>query len=345
MARPLRIEYPGACYHVMNRGNRGDTVFRDARDHERFLEKLDAAAVTYEVRVRAYCLMPNHFHCYLQTLQPNLSRFMQAFLTAVTVASNRRHCTSGHFFQGRYKAFLVEDERYRSRVSRYIHLNPVETERARELPFEERRELLLRYPWSSYRAYIGQAKAPEWLDRKPVLSTWGTTQRARMEAYRSYVEQGLLKRLENPLADAQEQCLLGSEDWIDRIRREYLLLRDPDNREDLALRRIQRSIDPQIVIDAVCRHFAIDADALLARRSPHRLPRRLLQYLLCQWCIARESLSALAERLHISVSAISLAHHRFAEELPNNTHLRQHLKALEQTMITQAEAAENHQSA
>ena len=134
MARPLRIEYPGACYHVINRGNQCSTVFYDAEHYEFFVQKLGAFAKQYDISAYCYCLMPNHFHVYLKTRQANLSRFMQAFLTSFTVTMNRRRRMSGHIFPGRFKAQLVEDELYRSKLSRYIHLNPVQMKSVSRIP-------------------------------------------------------------------------------------------------------------------------------------------------------------------------------------------------------------------
>ena len=138
MARPLRIEIPGAYYHVMNRGNQRQTVFHRDGDRLLFLEKLAASADLFTVDILAYCLMPNHFHLYVRVPQGNLSRFMQSFLTSFTVVINRRRKSSGHVFQGRFKAELVEAERYGNEVSRYLHLNPVRTAPVRSLPAEEK---------------------------------------------------------------------------------------------------------------------------------------------------------------------------------------------------------------
>jgi len=143
MARPLRIEFPGACYQVINRGNFRFPVFRDDADRKLLLEKFVDFAERHHVRIRSYCIMVNHFHCFLQTEEANLGRFMQSFLTSFSVSYNRHHATSGHVFQGRYKAFLVEDGRlYASRVSRYIHLNPAEIPSLRNAPLAERRRVV-----------------------------------------------------------------------------------------------------------------------------------------------------------------------------------------------------------
>ena len=110
MSRPLRIEYPGACYHVMNRGNQRGVVFRRDSCYTNFLELMGRYTKEFAVTVYAYCLMPNHFHLYLQTQDANLSRFMQALLGEFTITSNRRFRRSGHLFQGRFKSPLIDPE-------------------------------------------------------------------------------------------------------------------------------------------------------------------------------------------------------------------------------------------
>ena len=127
MARPLRVEFPGACYHVICRGNFRFPVFREDRDRELILRRLVDFSERFLVRVRSYCVMVNHLHVYARTEEANLSKFMQSFLTSFTVSYNRRHHTSGHVFQGRYKAFLVQDDSsYRDEVTRYIYFHDPE---------------------------------------------------------------------------------------------------------------------------------------------------------------------------------------------------------------------------
>jgi len=177
MARPLRIEYAGTHYHVTNRGNRRETVFGGPADYELFLERLGVFSRQFEVRVLCYCCMANHFHLYLRTEQPNLSRFMQSLLTSFTITLNRRHNSSGHVFQGRFAAHLVEDHAYGGEVSRYIHLNPVRTKSLRAASVAVRRKALRAYRWSSYPACLGLSRAGAWFDPGGLLSDWGTSRR------------------------------------------------------------------------------------------------------------------------------------------------------------------------
>lgn len=185
MPRKPRVEYEGAVYHVMNRGDRGGKVFLDKLDYELFLVKLGEACGRTGWRIHSYVLMPNHFHCLLETPEPNLVAGMKWFLGAYSQGFNARHGQRGHVFQGRYKALPVESESgsYFETVSTYIHLNPA---RARLLAGEGPR--LEKYQWSSYPTYLGVKKArPAWLEVERVLGNIGLeddgTGRKRYEEY------------------------------------------------------------------------------------------------------------------------------------------------------------------
>jgi putative transposase len=125
MARPVRIAYPGAVYHVVCRGNNRQTIFRDDHDRKRYLERLSLYCKEKAVELLCYCLLTNHVHLVLETPQGNLSKMMQAFQTSYSVYFNQRHGRSGHVFEQRYKAFLVDQDNYLLEVSRYVHLNAV----------------------------------------------------------------------------------------------------------------------------------------------------------------------------------------------------------------------------
>ncbi len=160
MARKLRVEYPGALYHVMSRGDHGDPLFEDDRDRERFVETLGEAALKTGWQVHAYCLMSNHFHLVVETPQGNLAAGMKWLLGTYTGRFNRRHKLFGHLFSGRYKSLVVDGRGtgYLKTVCDYVHLNPV---RAKLIGPEEK---LGAYRWSSYRAYLWPARRrPRWL--------------------------------------------------------------------------------------------------------------------------------------------------------------------------------------
>ena len=170
MARKVRIQYPGAIYHVMNRGDRREAIFEDDEDRERLLETLTEACQKTGWQVHAYCLMHNHFHLVLETPQPNLVVGMKWLLGTYTSRYNRRHKEFGHLFSGRYKALIVDGSGngYLKTVCDYVHLNPA---RAKVLKPEEP---LSAFGWSSYPRYLAApSRRPRWLRVDRLLGEWG----------------------------------------------------------------------------------------------------------------------------------------------------------------------------
>jgi len=129
MARPLRIEYPGAFYHVMHRGNAKSNIFLSDRDREKFFEYLDSSVERFELKIHTYCLMTNHYHLIVETPQPNLSQAIKWINVSYAAYFNRKRQRSGHLFQGRFKAIVVDADAYLKHLSRYIHLNPIRAKR------------------------------------------------------------------------------------------------------------------------------------------------------------------------------------------------------------------------
>jgi REP element-mobilizing transposase RayT len=190
MARPLRIEYPGATYHVMARGNQGRAIFQDDPDRQRFLETLGEACDKTGWRIHAFVLMGNHYHALAETPEANLVAGMKWLQGTYTQRYNYRHKVHGHLFQGRYKAVPVEASNpgYLEAVSSYIHLNP-----ARSGLIEIGKEKLKRYRWSSYPLYLSAPKAgPNWLERQRVMGALRLEPKDR-RAYEAYLEGRVLE--------------------------------------------------------------------------------------------------------------------------------------------------------
>ena len=166
MARQARIEYPGALYHVISRGIERRDLFRDDEDRRQYLSILERAIARFGCLLYAYCLMSNHVHLALETGDVPLSRIMRSVNSSFSGYFNRRHKRSGYLFQGRYKAFLVDEENYLLALVRYVHLNPVKAGAVRQ-PSD--------YVWSSHRSYLG--KPPKWLAADEVLRRFGRTPR------------------------------------------------------------------------------------------------------------------------------------------------------------------------
>jgi REP element-mobilizing transposase RayT len=205
MARPPRVEFPGALYHVIVRGNERRDVFRDDGDRERYLERLAHYREKFQFRLLAYCLMDNHVHLALETGRHPLSRVMAGLQTSYTQYFNRRHDRVGHLFQGRYKAFVVEEDRYGLALLRYIHENPV---RARIVGKPEE------YKWSSDDAYR-QGRGPEWLDVDAFLTMLGRRRSAAVRGYRRLMRE----ELEEPYEEVASwgQTVVGDEAFADRV--------------------------------------------------------------------------------------------------------------------------------
>src|ERR1041384_5837347 len=173
MARKLRVEYPGAIYHVMSRGDRREAIFKDEADRERFLATLAETCAKTGWQVHAYCLMANHFHLVVETPQANLVAGMKWFLGTYTSRFNRRHKVFGHLFSGRYKSLIVDGSGngYLRTVCDYVHLNPA---RAKLLSGEQ---ALRDYPWSSWPEYLkSPGKRPAWLRVERLLGEYGIPQ-------------------------------------------------------------------------------------------------------------------------------------------------------------------------
>ena len=316
MARPLRIEYPGAMYHVMNRGNQRQDVFRKKANCETFVKKLEYFAELFNIEIYCYVLMNNHFHLLLRTKEANLGRFMQSFLTSFTVTLNRRNQKSGHLFQGRYKAQLVESQEYISKLSRYIHLNPVRINKYKDTAIEEKRNILRNYTWSSFASHIGLKEPEDFLDIKTVLSTWGSNNIIRMKNYRAYVEEGLYKDIDNPFELAIRQQIIGSETFAERITRTKILKRKvKDRREESTLCAFQQSLNPDDIVNAIAEYFEISRESILQRRSKEKMPRQIAMYLCAVYCCSRVSMSDLGKLFSVSLSGITIARDRIKKKI------------------------------
>lgn len=207
MARPLRIEYPGAVYHITGRGNAGQRIFRDDQDRQSFLTVLSSVVERYHWLCHAYCLIDNHYHLLLETPDANLSLGMRQLNGIYTQAYNRRHKTFGHVFQGRFKAILVDKDRYLLELCRYVVLNPVRAGVVRKIE---------QWDWSSYRSTAGMRNAPAWLTIDWILSLFGGSRAEAQKRYQLFVKDGL--RRESPWKELKGQVLLGQEAFIERFK-------------------------------------------------------------------------------------------------------------------------------
>jgi REP element-mobilizing transposase RayT len=207
MARPLRIEYPGAVYHVTARGNARADIYLDEADRASFLDVYAHVSQRFNWRCHAYCLMTNHYHFVIETPEGNLSKGMRQLNGVYTQRFNRANEKTGHIFQGRFTAILVERDAYLLELCRYVVLNPVRAGIVRSA-----RE----WPWSSYRAMAGLVAGPSWLTTEWILGQFGQTRKAAELAFREFVSAGRGK--ESIWEHLQQQMFLGSGAFIARAQ-------------------------------------------------------------------------------------------------------------------------------
>jgi putative transposase len=287
MARPLRLEFPGALYHVTARGNAQQPIFLDETDRQRFLHLLGQEILQQRWRCYVYCLMDNHYHLVIETPEPNLSRGLKRLHGTYTQWFNRRHHRVGHLLQGRFKSLLVEKERYLQELCRYVVLNPV---RAGVV------EDAAAWAWSSYRATVGSQAAPEWLDRQTVLGLFGARPATTCQAYQRFVAEG--RQQPSPWRQVTGQIFLGSPKFLERIER--LLQGKPVHNVPRAHRSPTR-LSADAVLQRVASTYRLPPERVLDRS--HREAYQTAVYLLRR--AANEPLQTVAVRFGISPSRVS----------------------------------------
>jgi putative transposase len=284
MARPLRIEFEEALYHITARGNRRERIFASDADHARFLEIVARSLPRFGVEVHAYVLLPNHFHLLVKTRRANLSRWMHLVMVTYTISFNRRHDKVGHLFQGRYKSLLVEGGSYLLGLSRYLHLNPVRGKMLGTGNPRERRERLRKYPWSSYRGYAGLSRQEEFVTEELVLGELDARGvRESKGRYRRFVEEGLVREIENPAEAARWQAVLGSEGFLQRVRDKMQPQREK-RREVKALRRGTTGPDALAIIGRVAAHYDLPIERLLRGKEYGLQARSIAMWTVWQVC-------------------------------------------------------------
>ena len=289
MARHLRVEFPGAIYHVAVRmlgdwKKETNLLFEDDADRERFLSRLAERVERYHVRLYLYCLLANHVHLVFETPDANCSKFMQALSTAYTVYFNLRHGRHGHLLDGRFKGKLVDGDQYLLALSRYVHLNPVHVGGIKDKSIEERIQYLRRYRWSSYRGYIGESKPEKFVDYAPMLAEVGGRRHEQAKRYRDFVESGLAESDQEfrKALKASPRSIGGDafRGWVDELYQK--LLETHGCPEDAAFRRIREPLASEKVLGVLAEVFGVEPAEFLQRRRNSSLrgvaARFLIQY-------------------------------------------------------------------
>ncbi|NQY26527.1 MAG: transposase [Piscirickettsiaceae bacterium] len=203
MTRPLRLEFAGALYHITSRGDRQEAIYETDADRENYLRVLSEVCEHYNWVCHAYCLMDNHYHLLIETPEANLAKGMRQLNGKYTQTFNRAHRRVGHVFQGRYKSILVDKDSYLLELARYIVLNPVRAGMVRSAT---------EWPWSSYRATVGQHVKPIWLNTDWLLAGFGQRKSNAIEAYKQFISEGTGQS--SPWQQLKNQMFLGDDNFI-----------------------------------------------------------------------------------------------------------------------------------
>jgi REP element-mobilizing transposase RayT len=322
MTRPLRVEYSGAYYHVINRGNAGETIFIDERDREKFLEYLAKSVERFITRIHTYCLMTNHYHLLLETSQANLSVAIQWLNVSYSVYFNKRHRRRGHLFQGRFKAILLDANEYLILLSRYIHLNPVRAKMVTHPP---------EYSWSSYPVFTGKRRKPDWLITETVLSYFGKEKKEATTNYKSYVEKVNVETLENPDKNMSGGFILGGTGFVNWIKDKFLSTREYE-KEIPQLRKLKPKVPLTTIIQSVCDEFRSSEEQVKIRGRKNNKVRAIAMYL------ARDLSGVSGKDLGvifggISGAAITMNYNQMNAELMQNKKLSDKITNLKKQLL------------
>ena len=320
MARPLRIQFSNAHYHITCRGIERRKIYIDDKDRRKFLALLADSLETYQVVLHAYIMMNNHFHLLIQTRKANCSEVMRHFNIRYTGWFNWRHERSGNLYQGRYHAYLVDADNYLLEVSRYVHLNVVRVKQLKSLALRARWQKAMDYSWSSLAGYVNEHRALDFVDYDAVLAMVGGRR-----AYRKFVMDGLQRGLESPFRHVRSRMILGDGDFAALVKR---YLRRVSSREQPAYREmINVTLEPEVVLGILRREFGI-GKAALTQRGSYGILRGMVAELLYKYCdIIQVRIGQLLGG--IDYMAVSLLRKRIREKMEQDAAIRKRYSAIE----------------
>ncbi len=317
MARTSRIKYEGAWYHVMNRGAGKKNIFHGKKYYQLFLKILGEIHDRHQIKVHAYCLMPNHYHLLINTPLGNISKGMKYLNGVYTQQYNKLQKTDGSLFRGRFKSILADANEYLLALSRYIHLNPVV---AKMIKLPEQ------YQWSSYAAYLQLNPSPSWLTTKTILDQFGS--KLQIQKYKAFINAGLSKNKSDGFLDKTKRAsILGSEEFIKTVIEQYLNksaeLAQPTKTPLLPAPKITTIM--QIVANYY--HIKIIELQITNRGRNKNKPRAIAIYLSC--LLSNQTLQNIADEFtNTSYHGVSKTWCRIKKELINNALLANEIKTL-----------------
>jgi len=320
MARALRIQFPGAFYHITCRGVEQRSIYEDSQDRARFLTLLTRSLETYQVVLHAYVMMTNHFHLLIQTRKANCAEFMRHFNISYTGWFNWHHQRSGNLYQGRYKAFLIDADNYLLEVSRYLHLNSVRVDRWAGRAWADRWARVRAYPWSSLSGYLQEERVVPYVSYDLILEMVGDRR-----AYRDYVMDGLRRDLVSPFSQVKSRLILGDDDFVAQVKR-YLKrgsVRDQPGYREMVL----PTIEPEQVMAIMVREGNISR-RVLTERGGNGVFRGIAAELMYKYCdITQAQIGSLLGS--IDYGAVHLLRRRLRELMAKDPAVRTKYEVLE----------------
>lgn len=327
MARPIRVEYAGAIYHITSRGIDRREIFKEDEDRQQLVQLLKEGADFFRVEVIAYCLMGNHFHFLLETKEANLSRFMQRLNVAYTRYYNYKYNRVGPLMQGRYKAIVVGSDEYFLTLSRYIHLNPVKIKGIKEKSEVEQKLILRKYKWSSYAEILEPRKRSRYFKCARVLDYVGGDNEKGRKEYERYVSEGMTGKTINPMEDIKYQFLLGSDKFIEHIKERFI--KDNESEPLTPQMREIKQKPTEKILRVVAKEYGVKESELLVSRSRHKEARQVLIELSYRYCLFNKSLRELGKELGgISGSGVARVHERVNKRIKEDKQLEGRISKL-----------------
>ncbi len=298
MARPLRISYENAIYHITSRGHRKEKIFYDGADRRTFLRKLNETFQKYDITCYAYCLMDNHYHLFIKTTKPNISQALHYLNTSYANWFRTCYSLTGSVFQGRFNSILIDADNYALILSAYIHLNPMRAGIVNRL--ED-------YPWSSYLDYINIRKSSlDNLDKSLVLNYFSPDYNSSAIEYQKYISHN--HSLADPLKQSYCNIALGKDDFIKKIE---AIIEDQKVSREIPLTRLKNTYSPEEIIKKVCLVNQIEKDKLLSKGRGN-VYRNLTLYLIKT--LTPLKLAEIGEMFAMDYSAVSQAVKRFEQK-------------------------------
>ncbi|VAX27568.1 hypothetical protein MNBD_NITROSPIRAE02-242 [hydrothermal vent metagenome] len=298
MARPLRLSFENAVYHITARGNRKENIFYGDDDRRIFLDKTGEVCDKYSFVCYAYCLMDNHYHLFIKTPLANISEGMHYLNASYTNWFKAKHKVVGVVFQGRYKSIVVEEDSYAVQLSAYIHTNPVRAGMVNN-PGE--------YRWSSYPEYIGKRRPVARLDTEFILKQFDKDPRRAQKKYENYVLKNLY--MENPLKDSYKGIALGKGRFIETVKEK---IQSVGRKREIAETREAEAYTPEEIIQHVMEELSISREEIFSKKRGN-MYRQMALYLLKRYTSL--SLKEIGEMFRMDYAAISVACKRYEDKI------------------------------